>query len=105
MIGERLQDLRKDANMTQKELAGLLKVTKASISSYENDKSEPPDTIKIQIAKLFDVSVDYLLGLTNKPFVEKEKFNYIRLPYKFPQNAIPFIQNLVEYIVNKDLKD
>ena len=101
VIGERLCDLRKDANMTQKELADILKVTKSSISAYEKDISEPPDVIKIQIAKLFDVSLDYLAGLTNKPYVEKEKANYIRVAHDIPQELIPFIQDFADYIVRR----
>ena len=62
MIGERLQELRKDAGLTQDELAIILSINKHSISSYERDKIEPPDTIKIAMAQLFHVSVDYLLG-------------------------------------------
>ena len=41
MIGERLLDLRKDAGLTQDDLAAILKINKHSISSYERDKSEP----------------------------------------------------------------
>ena len=60
MIGERLLDLRKDAGLTQDELAAILRINKHSISSYEREKSEPPDAIKIEIAKYFNVSIDYL---------------------------------------------
>ena len=60
MIGERLLELRKDAGLTQDELAAILKINKHSISSYEREKSEPPDAIKIEIAKYFKVSIDYV---------------------------------------------
>lgn len=43
MIGERLLDLRKDADLTQDDLAEILNINKHSISSYEREKSEPPD--------------------------------------------------------------
>jgi len=42
MIGERLLELRKDADLTQDDLAAILHINKHSISSYERDKSEPP---------------------------------------------------------------
>ena len=54
MIGERLLDLRKDAGLTQDELAGVLNINKHSISSYERDKSEPPDIIKIAMIRVHD---------------------------------------------------
>ena len=43
MIGERLLDLRKDADLTQDDLAEILNINKHSISSYEREKSESPD--------------------------------------------------------------
>ena len=66
MIGERLLELRKDAGLTQDELAAILNINKHSISAYERDKSEPPDAIKMAMAQYFGVSVDYLVGMTSK---------------------------------------
>ena len=41
MIGERLSELRKDAGMSQQELADMLSLTKYTISSYEREKTMP----------------------------------------------------------------
>ena len=103
MIGERLLDLRKDAGLTQDELAGVLNINKHSISSYERDKSEPPDIIKIAMAEFFGVSVDYLVGVTDNPSPYKEPLNYIRLPAKFPEAEIDEILNYVEFVLYKRL--
>ena len=62
MIGKRLAKLRKNASLTQKELAKQLNLTLYAISAYENNRNEPPDSIKILFAKRFNVSIDYLLG-------------------------------------------
>ena len=51
MVGERLLALRKDAGLSQEELAGILNINKHSISSYERDINEVPDEIKIKIAR------------------------------------------------------
>ena len=87
MVGERLLDLRKEAGLTQDELAEILNINKHSISSYEREKSEPPDAIKIAIANYFNVSIDYLLGISTyeKPFDETKK--YFKLPDGFPDEA------------------
>ena len=85
MIGERLYDLRKDAGMTQDELAELLKISKHSISAYERDKNEPPDSIKIAIARLFNVSVDYLVGLSDMP-TPANSSRVLPLPSNFPSD-------------------
>ena len=101
MIGERLLCLRKDAELTQDELAAILNINKHSISSYERDKSEPPDAIKIAIAKHFNVSVDYLLGLTDYPAPIVQQDKAIRLPEGFPENGIKELRNYIGYIMYK----
>lgn len=66
MIGTRLCDLRKMRNMTQKELAEKLSLSVNSISMYERGLSTPNDDVKIRIAQIFHVSLDYLLGNTDE---------------------------------------
>ncbi len=72
----------------------ILGINKHSVSSYERDKSEPPDEIKIAIAKYFDVSVDYLLGMSNTPQRYDCEARMVRLPDDFPEDKI---QNLLDY--------
>lgn len=97
MVGERLLDLRKDANLSQEDLAKILHINKHSISSYERDKSEPPDAVKIKIAEYFNVSVDYLLGLTNNPAPANQN-NCIRLPQEFPEHARKELTDYIEFL-------
>lgn len=101
MIGERLFDLRKEAGLTQDELANILSINKHSISSYERNKNEPPDEIKIQIAKFFGVSIDYLLGLTSssEPYVKSK--NLIRLPVELPSEAKNELAGYIDYLIYK----
>lgn len=101
MIGERLLDLRKDAGLTQDELAAILKINKHSISAYEREKSEPPDAIKIEIARYFGVSIDYLLGLTDEPNPPSQQRNSLRLPNHFPEKALPSLNDYAEFLRNK----
>lgn len=98
MIGERLLELRKDANLTQDDLAAILNINKHSISSYERDKSEPPDEIKIAIAKYFSVSVDYLLGVTDDPAPIDQHTPVLRLPKCFPREALPELARYAYYL-------
>ena len=99
MIGERLYDLRKDADMTQDELAELLKISKHSISAYERDKNEPPDAIKIAIARHFNVSVDYLVGLSDTPAPSSNQV--LPLPPNFPPDLLPELKNYADYLACK----
>ena len=65
MIGERLAEVRKDHGDTQQTLADKLNVTKHTVSSWEQEKSEPYHEMLIKICKLYAVSSDYLLGISN----------------------------------------
>ena len=60
---ERLKQLRKSMNYTQEYLAKLLGITSGAIGLYEQNRREPDnDTVK-QLAAIFNVSIDYLLGV------------------------------------------
>lgn len=61
-FGEMLAELRQDANLTQKELADKLFVSKGTVSNYENGVHYPDIDKLIALADLFGVSTDYLLG-------------------------------------------
>ena len=66
MVGKRLATLRQEKGMTQNELAKVLGLSLNSISLYERDLSQPNDETKIQIARLFGVSMDYLMGMSER---------------------------------------
>ena len=99
MIGERLLLLRQRADLTQDELAAALNINKHSISSYERNKSEPPDEIKIAIAKYFNISVDYLIGLTDIPKALDDRKISIRLPADFPRTELKNLQSYIDYLM------
>ena len=65
-IKDRLRQLRDAKEMKQEEIAQALNVSRASYSSYENGIT-PPTNVCIKLAQVYDVSVDYLLGLTVDP--------------------------------------
>ena len=55
-LGERLQKIRSDNNLTQDELAGMLHVTRQTVSCWENGKSEPDIDTLMKISTIFDNS-------------------------------------------------
>lgn len=65
MLGERLAEVRKDHGDTQQMLADRLNVTKFTISNWEQEKSEPAHELLAKICRLYNVSADYLLGITD----------------------------------------
>ncbi len=64
-FSERLKELRIEKGVGQIELAKAIDVSKGIISLWENDLREPKLSNLVALAKFFDVSVDYLVGLTN----------------------------------------
>ena len=63
MIGERIRLLREKAGYSQVELARRLSVTRSSVNAWESGLSAPTAVYIIELAKLFRVTSDYLLGL------------------------------------------
>ncbi len=98
MIGERLYDLRKDKGLSQEELGKILNINKHSISSYERDKSEPPDDIKIRLAKFFNVSIDYLLGMTDSPNPYNNDYRVVVLPNNFDSSDEEELRKYMKYL-------
>ena len=61
----RIRDLRGDADLKQKDLAQILDVSIQQYSLYERGDREIPFHHVITLAKYYDVSIDYIAGLTN----------------------------------------
>lgn len=66
----RFRQERELKNLSQNDLANILGVSQQSISKYENGSREAGYDILIQMSKFFDVSIDYLLGLSNVRKIE-----------------------------------
>ncbi|MBA3925520.1 helix-turn-helix domain-containing protein [Listeria rustica] len=73
-FSQRFQNLRKKNKLTQKELSLKLQLPQSSISGYENNERKPSISILIDIAKTFNTTIDYLLGLSN--IEEESNFSY-----------------------------
>ena len=67
----RIRDLREDRDLTQKEMAKALNCSQQAYSNYELGQRDIPTDILIKISNFHKVSVDYLLGLTDDPQINK----------------------------------
>ena len=63
---QRLEDLRIDADKTQEEIAEVLNCQREVYRRYENGIREIPVSYAIILARHYDVTVDYLLGVSDK---------------------------------------
>jgi len=65
MIGKRIAELRREKRISQAGLAADLNVSASTISMYENGSNTPPVDMIMTMSVYFNVSADYLLGLTD----------------------------------------
>lgn len=62
----RIRDLREDRDLTQEEVANYLHIKQNTYSQYENGQRQLPIECLIALAKLYQTSTDYILGLTDQ---------------------------------------
>lgn len=62
----RIQDLREDADLTQKQIAEILLCDQSLYSKYEREERILPLDLAIKLADYYQVTLDYLVGRTNK---------------------------------------
>lgn len=66
MVIERIRTLREDRDLSQNYIADILNVGQKTYSDYELGKTRIPLDSVIRLAKFYNVSMDYICGLTNR---------------------------------------
>lgn len=64
---QRLRDLREDKDLSQRQLVEILNMHKTTYANYEQGLREIPFELVIRLAKLYNVSIDYIAGLIDYP--------------------------------------
>lgn len=64
---QRIRDLREDADLSQKELAEKLGLYTTTYARYEQGKQELPFYLAIELAKFYNVTLDYIAGIITTP--------------------------------------
>ena len=63
----RIRDLREDKDMTQKQVASILNCSQQVYSNYELGQRDVPTDILIKLSYIYNVSIDYILGISDDP--------------------------------------
>lgn len=63
---KRLKELREDKDLTQSQISKYLNMSQTGYSKYETGENDVPTKVLIELAKFYNTSIDYLLGLTNE---------------------------------------
>lgn len=93
MVSERIKQLREKNNLTQSSLAKKLNVTRSSVNAWEMGISVPSTSLIVDLARLFHVSTDYLLGMNENVSLDISSLS---------EKEIMIIYELIEYF--KSLK-
>lgn len=63
----RIRDLRRTRDYTAEELGNLVGVSKYAVSMWENGHNQPNNDVLIKLSKIFNVTIDYILGISDIP--------------------------------------
>ncbi len=64
---QRIRDLREDRDWNQTTVAKMLNMSQTGYSKYETGENDVPTRVLIALSRIYNTSVDYLLGQTNNP--------------------------------------
>lgn len=67
----RIRDMREDNDLTQKQIASILNCDQSLYSKYERGEREIPLSLIIKLADYYNTSIDYLIGRTDNPEINK----------------------------------
>ena len=98
MIGQRLKALRRERKVRQEDLATAIGVQKATVSHYETGKTDPSDKVKVEIARFFNVSLDYLLGVIDEAVPHYQPQVFIKLPQNIDDEDRALINRIVTFV-------
>lgn len=99
-IGERITQLRKQNNLSQEELAKKAKVSRTIIGNYERNANTPSIEVLIKLARVFNVSIDFLIGEGQLSALDKDLLKRIEdmenLDPKTKEHLFFVIDNIVQ---------
>ena len=103
----RLKQLRQRHKLTQSELADILGLKPTAISNYESKRNEPSFDKLIALSKYFDVSCDYLLGISDAylpvggEVLDKDIVDFFNLYQQLDQESATELKSYLEYLIYK----
>lgn len=107
----RLKQLRQKHKLTQSDLAEILSLKPTAISNYESKRNEPSFSKLIALSKYFDVSCDYLLGISDAylpiggEVLDKDIVDFFNMYQQLTPANAKEIQSFAEYLLYKQEKE
>ena len=103
----RLKELREDRDLTQQHIGELLGVSKMAVSRYERGEASIPNDLIVQLCAFFDVSADYLLGLSSwqRPAMSKMDTTLLAAYHAAPAEIRAIVDTALEPYKTKKYAD
>ena len=95
MVADRIKNLREQHLLTQMELSKKLGITRSSVNAWEMGISVPSTQSLVQLAQIFDISTDYLLGLDVAFAIRTDGLS---------DNDIQLVHSIVQRLKNGDVQ-
>lgn len=103
IISDRLMELRKEHKISRNDLISILGIKYSTYANYEQGLREPNSDFLIKIAKIYDVSIDYILGLTkiksysiNNLDILEDDLNLIKKYRKLDNISKIIVNNIID---------
>ena len=93
MVAERIRQLREDKGLTQADLARRLGITRSSVNAWELGISVPSTQYVVELAQIFKVSTDYVLGLGSTATVSVKDLT---------EGDIQLVHRIIEHLRSKN---
>ena len=105
VFSKRLKSLRQQHRLTQSDLAVILELKPTAISNYESSRNEPSIEKIIALSEYFDVSCDYLLGVTDTYFpvggeiLDREVVEFYSLYQQLSGESLTKLKDFTRYLI------
>ncbi len=107
VFSKRLKMLRQKHRITQGDLADILNLKPTAISNYESERNEPSFDKLIALSKYFDVSCDYLLGVTDSylpiggEVLDRDIVEFFQLYQQLSSESVIELTSFAKYLIYK----
>ena len=98
-IGEQISRLRKKNNLSQVELAKKAEVSRTIIGNYERNANTPSIEVLIKLARVFNVSVDYIIGEGELSSLDKDLLKRIENIEKLDDSTKQHLFFLIDNVI------
>ena len=97
--------VKKRHRLNAKELSNKLFINYRTYSGYERNEIESSDDVKVKLAEFYNISLDYIMGISDNPYPIRKGDEYIRIPKPLSEDGRNELKVVLSYLIEKDKKN